>query len=38
VKVRLLQADGTSLRAHAAGSAPLRSQERFHELIAARRS
>jgi polyphosphate kinase len=35
VKARLLQPDGTSIRA--VGSAPMRSQERLYELIGARR-
>jgi polyphosphate kinase len=37
VKARLLQPDGTSIRARAVGSAPMRSQERLYELIGARR-
>jgi polyphosphate kinase len=37
VKARLLQPDGTSIRARAVGSAPLRSQERLYELIGSRR-
>jgi polyphosphate kinase len=38
VKAHLLQPDGTSVRAQAAGSAPVRSQERLHELIGSRRN
>ena len=37
VKARLLQPDGTSIRARGPGAAPIRSQERVSELIGARR-
>jgi polyphosphate kinase len=36
-KAHLLQPDGTSVRARAAGPVPVRSQERLYELIGSRR-
>jgi polyphosphate kinase len=36
-KAHLLQPDGTSVRARAAGPVPARSQERLYELIGSRR-
>ncbi len=37
-KARLLQPDGSTVRAHTPGSEPVRSQERIYELIGSRRA